>query len=68
MLKTQMAPAHSHPIPAILAKLQFAYTAMRVANNWAIRKAATSKKPGHSTKDQLRDLVTKMRAWLTILT
>lgn len=68
MLKIQMAPAHPHPIPSILAKLQLAYTAMRVASNWAIRKAATSKKPGHSTNDQLRDLVTKMSAWLTMLT
>ena len=31
-------------------------------------KAAHSKKPGRSTKHQLRDRVTKMRAWLMMLT
>lgn len=31
-------------------------------------KALTSRSPGRSTKDQLRDRVTKMRAWLMMLT
>ena len=30
--------------------------------NCAAKKAKTSKRPGRSTKDQLRDLVTKMSA------
>lgn len=68
MLNIQIAPAHPHPTPWILEKLQFAYTAMRVANNWAIKKAMTSKIPGRSMNDQLRDLVTKTSAWLTMLT
>lgn len=36
--------------------------------SWAIMKAVKSRKPGRSMNDQLRDLVTKIRAWLTILT
>lgn len=34
----------------------------------ATKKANTNRKPGRSTNDQLRDLVTKMRAWLMMLT
>ena len=34
----------------------------------ATKKANTNRKPGRSTNDQLRDLVTKMRAWLIVLT
>lgn len=39
-----------------------------VLTSCAIMKAPSSSIPGRSRKDQLRDLVTKMRAWLTILT
>lgn len=36
--------------------------------NCAIIKAAISRRPGRSRKDQLLDRVTKMSAWLTMLT
>lgn len=36
--------------------------------SWAITKAATSKNPGRSQKDQVRDRVTNIRAWLMVLT
>lgn len=36
--------------------------------SWAIMKATTSNIPGRSTKDQLLDRVTNMRAWLMVLT
>ena len=36
--------------------------------SWAITKAITKSIPGRSTKDQLRERVTNIRAWLTILT
>lgn len=36
--------------------------------SWAMIKALTNRRPGRSTKHQLRDLVTKIRAWLTMLT
>lgn len=34
----------------------------------AIKKALTNNNPGRSKNDQLRDRVTNIRAWLTILT
>ena len=40
----------------------------REHTNCATKKANTNRKPGRSTNDQLRDLVTKMRAWLIVLT
>ncbi|MFS7991647.1 hypothetical protein Hanom_Chr12g01073111 [Helianthus anomalus] len=61
-------------MPLILANSHSAYTAItvatwkRVVTSCAARKAPISKKPGRSTNDQLRERVTKMRAWLTILT
>lgn len=46
----------------------FIYSLSQKLTNCAIRKATIRKRPGRSRKDQLLDLVTKMRAWLTILT
>lgn len=40
----------------------------RKYTNWATKKAATRRRPGLSIKDQLRDLVTNIRAWLIVLT
>lgn len=39
-----------------------------VLTSCAMAKAPSNSSPGRSKKDQLRDRVTKMRAWLTILT
>lgn len=68
MLNIQMAPPHAQPIPWMRQKSQLAYTAMHVATSWAAKNAKSRRKPGRSTKDQLRDRVTKMSAWLMMLT
>lgn len=39
-----------------------------VVTSCATKKANTKSRPGRSINDQLRDLVTKMSAWLTVLT
>lgn len=39
-----------------------------ILTNCAIQKAAKSRRPGRSVNDQLLDLVTKIKAWLMILT
>jgi hypothetical protein len=43
-------------------------TGFRWLTSCATKKAKTSKNPGRSTNDQLRDRVTKIRAWLIVLT
>ena len=49
MLLSQITPAQLQPIPSITAKLQLAWTAIKVATSWATKKASTSNKPGRST-------------------
>jgi hypothetical protein len=41
---------------------------VRSLTSCATKKAKTNKNPGRSINDQLRDRVTKMRAWLMVLT
>jgi len=36
--------------------------------SWAIMKAETSRRPGRSRNDQLRERVTNIKAWLMVLT